>query len=68
MVLIKAKGDHDTGKRFDCWEELRGCSKASCGVKGRLPLLENGVADKAALGISGGCICLSHSVFHNIVM
>lgn len=33
MVLIKAKGDHDTSKRFDCWEELWGCSRASCGMK-----------------------------------
>lgn len=33
MVLIKAKGDCDTGKRFDCWEELRGCHRASCGMK-----------------------------------
>lgn len=68
MVLIKAKGDHDTGKRFDCWEELQGCSEASCSVKGRSPLLENGVADKAALGRSGCCVCLSHSVLHSTVM
>lgn len=31
MVLIKAKGNNDTDKRFDCWEELQGCSmKCGC--------------------------------------
>lgn len=35
------------------------------GVASLLSPLERGATGEAALGRSGGCLCLSHNVFHN---
>lgn len=45
----------------------KGCKAAAelAGVASVLSPLERGATGEAALGRSGGCLCLSHSVFHN---